>query len=40
MSDEHSAKWLAGAIGLGGAGLELDAIRRVLALAVASIEAD
>ena len=40
MSDEHSAKWLAGAIGLGGAGLELDAIRRVLGLAVASIEAD
>jgi GAF domain-containing protein len=40
MSDEHSAKWLAGAIGLGGAGLDLAAMRRVLALAVASIEAD
>jgi GAF domain-containing protein len=40
MSDEHSAKWLAGAIGLGGAGLEVDAIRRLLALSVASIEAD
>lgn len=40
MSDERSVKWLAGAIGLGGAGLELDAIRRVLGLAVASINGD
>lgn len=40
MSDEHSAKWRAGAIGLGGAGLGPEAMRRVLALAVASIEAD
>jgi hypothetical protein len=40
MSDEHSARWLAGAIGLGASGVGLKAMRRVLALAVASIEAD
>ena len=40
MSDERSARWLAGAIGLGASGLGNDAMRRVLALAVAAIEAD
>jgi GAF domain-containing protein len=40
MSDERSARWLAGAIGLGAAGLGNEAMRRVLALAVAAIEAD
>lgn len=40
MSDERSARWLAGAIGIGAAGLGSQAMRRVLALAVAAIEAD
>jgi GAF domain-containing protein len=40
MSDEHSARWLAGAIGLGAAGTGREAVRRILGLAVSSIEAD
>jgi signal transduction protein with GAF and PtsI domain len=40
LSEQQSAKWLAGAIGLGAAGLRNEAMRRVLGLAVASIEAD
>ncbi len=40
MSENHATRWLSAAIGLGGAGMEAQASRRLLTLAVAAIEAD
>ncbi len=40
MSDEHGARWLSQAIGLGGAGLEVQASRRLLTLAVGAVNAE
>jgi hypothetical protein len=40
MSENHVTRWLSGAIGLSGAGVEVQASRRLLTLAVAAIEAE
>ena len=40
MSDDVGNRWLARAIGLGGSGLEIPALRRLLTLAVAAVNAE
>ena len=40
MSDDRGANWLSRAIGTGGAGLEVQASRRLLTIAVGAIEAE
>jgi hypothetical protein len=40
MSEEHGTRWLSHAISLGGAGLEVQASRRFLSLAVGAINAE
>jgi GAF domain-containing protein len=40
MSEEHGARWLSQAISLGGAGLEVQASRRLLTLAVNAVDAE
>ncbi len=40
MSEDLGTRWLSRAIGLGGAGLELHAFRRLLTLAVSAIDAE
>jgi signal transduction protein with GAF and PtsI domain len=40
MSDDVGRRWLSRAISLGGAGLEAQALRRLLALAIAGVDAE
>jgi hypothetical protein len=40
MSDDQARRWLSRAIGLGGSGLEVAALRRLLALGVAAVDAE
>jgi hypothetical protein len=40
MSEDYGAQWLSRAIGLGGAGFEIQALRRLLALAVSAADAE
>jgi GAF domain-containing protein len=39
MSEDHGTRWLSRAIGVGGTGLEVQALRRLLTLAIATVDA-
>lgn len=40
MSEDHGTRWLSRAIGVGGTGLEVQALRRLLTLAIATVDAE